>query len=249
MAFAAAHPRLRLVALASAVLLIAGTGDAAPSAGRSPSSPLPTKTWGPNSVARIAPRGLEAASPSLAVTSWAAALPPIDVVNRNTNARAKVRLYANDGGIDRDALHTFMRVAASVPSAASANAEPLEPRLVQLAIRASYHFGGRSIMIVSATRRGATGKHRSGHALDFKLEGVSAAELAAYARRTPRAGVGIYTHPKTQYIHLDVRDRSYHWIDGSPPGVTWREQLLRDESQAKRDASYAAAMDLPEAAR
>jgi uncharacterized protein YcbK (DUF882 family) len=236
MAFAAAHPRLRLVALASAVFLIAGTGDAAPSAGRAP-----------NSVARIAPRGLEAAAPSRAVTSWAARLPPIDVVNRNTNAQAKIRLYSESGEVDRDALHTFMRVASSVAN--GVKAEPLEPRLVQLAIRASYHFGARSILIVSATRRGARGQHGSGHALDFKLEGVSPAELAAYARRTPRAGVGIYTHPKTQYIHLDVRERSYHWIDGSPPGVTWREQLIRDESQAKRDASYVAAMDLPEAAR
>ena len=30
-------------------------------------------------------------------------------------------------------------------------------------------------------------------------------------------GVGVYTNPLTQYVHLDVRERSYHWIDASPP--------------------------------
>ena len=91
---------------------------------------------------------------------------------------------------------------------------------------------------MSATRKGAHGKHGKGEAIDFQLEGVSAATLAAYLRGTPLAGIGIYTHPKTQYVHLDVRAHSYHWLDGSPPGVTWREKLLGDPSQEKRDASY-----------
>lgn len=127
--------------------------------------------------------------------------------------------------------------------------EPLDPRLIKLAFRASYHFGGAPIAILSATRKNTRGKHATGEALDFSLEGVRAATLAAYLRGTPRAGVGIYTHPKTQYVHLDVRDHSYHWLDASPPGVTWRERLLKDSSQAKRDESYAEAMDLPETAR
>jgi hypothetical protein len=58
-------------------------------------------------------------------------------------------------------------------------------------------------------------------------------------------GVGIYTNAKTHYVHLDVRDRSYHWLDASPPGVTWREALLPDPSQQKRDSSYTPESDLP----
>jgi hypothetical protein len=172
-------------------------------------------------------------------------LPAIEVKNPNTNAHARIRLYVEDGAIDPDALGTFMRVASS----AGAVDERLEPRLVQLAFRASYHFNGAPMVLVSATRPGAQGKHGSGSALDFKLDGVSAAALAAYARTFPRAGVGIYTHPKTQYVHLDVRDRSYHWLDGSPPGATWREALLKDPTQPARDASYVVAMDRPETAR
>jgi uncharacterized protein YcbK (DUF882 family) len=238
---------LRDVAIALAVMLAAGTGDAAPS-----TAPVRHARI----VDRSSPRPLDLSDSPTAVArsnaSWAVSLPAIEVRNRNTNARAKIRLYSDDGEIDRAALRAFMRVAAStadLSDRANGNvAEPLDTRLVQLAFRAAYHFGGASIVIVSATRKGTHGKHGSGQALDFHVEGVRAATLAAHARAYPRAGVGIYTHPKTQYVHVDVRDRSYHWLDGSPPGVTWRERLIADPGQRKRDASYTSVMDLPEAA-
>ena len=177
----------------------------------------------------------------------------ISVTNRNTNVHADVRLYTDHGSLELAALKEFMRVACTVPDAEDKEngevAEPLDNRLVQLAVRASYHFAAAPIVLVSALRKGAHGKHGSGQALDFKLEGVSASDLAAFVRTFPRAGIGIYTHPKTQYVHVDVREHSYHWVDGSPPGVTWREQLLPDPTQEARDASYVGAMDLPEVAR
>ena len=69
--------------------------------------------------------------------------------------------------------------------------------------------------------------------------------LAAYLRGLPRVGVGIYTHPRTQFVHLDVRDQSYHWLDASPPGVKWREMQLRDAGASKRDEAWTPARDLP----
>ncbi|MDB4946533.1 MAG: hypothetical protein JWP97_6067 [Labilithrix sp.] len=184
-----------------------------------------------------------------ALAPWAAALAPITVENRNTNARAAIRLYDARGALDREQARAFMRVAgraADAPEDASDDDERLDLRLVQLAVRAAYHFGGARISIVSATRPGAHGKHGSGEALDFALTSVAAPALAAYLRGTPRAGVGIYTHPKTQYVHLDVRDESYHWLDGSPPGVSWRERLVPDPKRAERDAAYDVTLDLPE---
>lgn len=193
-----------------------------------------------------------------AVVPWAAKLAPIEIFNRNTNAHGKVRLYDDHGVVDRSAARAFMRIAGRLHESAvvvspqtegrddASDDERLDLRLVQLVVRASYHFGGAQVSIISGTRPGGNGRHGTGEALDFSLEGVKAPLLAAYLRGTPRAGVGIYTHPKTQYVHLDVRDRSFHWIDGSPPGVTWREQLIADPKQGVRDASYAPALDLPE---
>lgn len=179
---------------------------------------------------------------------WATTLPALAVDNRNTGAHGTLRLYTATGTLDLAACRAFMTIAVSAKDA-DVESEPLDTRLLQLAARAAYHFGGKALTIVSATRKGAHGKHGTGEALDFKLDGVSAAELAAYLRTYPRAGVGIYTHPKTQYVHLDVRDHSYHWVDASPPGVTWREALLPDPKQAVRDAAYDAWSDLPEAAK
>ena len=184
-----------------------------------------------------------------AAEPWAESLGSIEVFNRNTNGHGKVRLYDAHGTLDRGEARAFMRIAGrskDAPDDASEDDERLDLRLLQLVVRASYHFKGAPVSIVSATRPGANGKHGSGEALDFALEGVKAPVLAAYLRGTPRAGVGLYTHPQTQYVHLDVRDHSYHWLDGSPPGVTWREQLLADPKQAARDASWKETLDLPE---
>lgn len=231
---------------ALAVLFAAGTGDAAPTSGPVRNAHI---------VERMPPRPLELPNAPATIgrkSEWATALEAIDVKNHNTNVRATIRLYAEDGSVDRSALSVFMRVASSSPDHADLPdgqiAEPLEPRLVQLAFRAAYHFGGKPVVIISATRRGAHGKHGTGEALDFQLTGVRAATLAAYLRTFPRAGVGIYTHPRTQFVHLDVRDRSYHWLDASPPGVRWRDKRLSDRTQQKRDASYSSLMDLPETA-
>jgi uncharacterized protein YcbK (DUF882 family) len=234
---------LRAAAFATAAVLASGSGDAAPAGA-------------PVRHARIvepaAPRPLAPGAAARA-TPWAASLPAVHVKYRNTGAQGSVKLYAADGGIDRAALRSFMRIVAStanLPDNPDGEvAEPLDPRLVQLVMRASYKFGGANVIVVSAMRKGAHGKHGSGDAIDFQLEGVKASVLAAYLFETPRAGVGIYTHPKTQYVHLDVRDHSYHWLDGSPPNVTWREKLLPDPKQASRDASYVPALDLPESAR
>ncbi len=173
------------------------------------------------------------------VASWAERLPPIEVAGVNRRSRAGVRLYKPDGELDEEARATIERVAA--------NDEPphaLAARLEQLVLLAAYHFQGAPVVVVSAWRAHA-GRHGTGEAMDFKLKGVRARELAAYLRGLARAGVGVYTHPDTQFVHLDVRDQSYHWIDASPPGVKWREAALRDPGAEKRDAAWTPEMDLP----
>jgi uncharacterized protein YcbK (DUF882 family) len=180
-----------------------------------------------------------AAPPAMRVASWARNLPPVEVAGVGTRERARVRLYADDGEIDETARESLERVAAN-------DAEPhvLAPRVEQLLMRAAYHFGAAPVQVVSAWRQKAS-RHGTGEAIDFKLKGVRARELAAYLRQLPRAGVGIYTNPRTQFVHLDVREQSYHWIDASPPGVKWHEAQIRDPGALKRDAAWTPEADLP----
>jgi hypothetical protein len=179
------------------------------------------------------------------VVAWADRLGPIEVENGADASVASIRLYGSDGEIDPDALGAFQRAASREDD----EVHPLAARLVQLVFKAAYHFAEPHgavprVFIVSGFRAHA-GKHGTSEALDFKLKGVRAARLAAYLRGMPRAGVGIYTHPRTQYVHLDVREPSFHWIDASPPGVHWHEGAMWDKHVAARDAAWTPEMDLP----
>jgi uncharacterized protein YcbK (DUF882 family) len=182
---------------------------------------------------------LAAAPRAARSAAWADGLAPVEVSSALTGERAPLRLYAPDGQLDAEARTRFEQLAAG-----QGDAHALSPRLEQLVFKAAYHFGAAPVVIVSGWRDHA-GRHTAGEALDFKLLGVRAATLAAWARDLPRAGVGIYTHRRTQYVHVDVRETSYHWLDASPPGVTWKERQLRDPGQVKRDASWTPESDLP----
>jgi hypothetical protein len=171
--------------------------------------------------------------------NWAESLGPIEVASVATHVSTSIRLYSSDGAIDEEARSDFER-AASIED----DPHPLALRLEQLVMKAAYHFKQSRVVVVSGWRPNA-GRHGTGDALDFKLEGVRAAQLAAFLRQLPRAGVGIYTHPRTQFVHLDVREPSYHWLDASPPGIKWRAAQLRDPWAQKRDASWTPEMDLP----
>jgi hypothetical protein len=181
---------------------------------------------------------LIASAREVRIASWAAELNPVDVACANTRISAPIRLYDSTGEIDEDARAVFERVASGD------EAHHLSLRVVQLVFKAAYHFGGRRVRIISSWRERA-GKHTMGEAIDFKIDGASAWRVAAFLRGLPRVGVGVYTHPDTQFVHVDVRDDSFHWVDSSPPGVHWPERQIGDRGMARRDATYAPEMDLP----
>jgi len=175
---------------------------------------------------------------------WVEKLEAIRVKNLNTNAEAQISLYARDGSVDRTALAEFNDVVAR-----DGRSKAIAPRTVQLAMKAAYHFHVSEILVISAYRpatRHDHGPHTTGAAVDFQLPGIAARTLAAYLRKEPKAGVGIYTNPRTQFVHVDSREQSYHWLDASPPGIVWREKGLADPTREARDGSYDAAHDLPE---
>jgi uncharacterized protein YcbK (DUF882 family) len=165
----------------------------------------------------------------------------------NSRLTATVRLYAEDGAFDDEAAAEVDRLVA-----AGADAPPprMNRRLLRLVVKAASHFHATEVVLVSTFRGTARGgsRHRMGEAADFSFPGVTAAKLAAYLRTYARVGVGVYTNRRTQFVHLDVRDQSFHWVDGSPPGRTWRESPLTDRGAPARDAAYRPEQDLPELA-
>ena len=94
---------------------------------------------------------------------------------------------------------------------------PYLPRLLELIYRAVKRFRAPYVIVVSGYRDArATSRHAHGRAADIVLPGVSDRRLAAYFRRQGFVGVGLY--PVSGFVHLDVRSRSFFWIDRSGPG-------------------------------
>jgi uncharacterized protein YcbK (DUF882 family) len=191
-----------------------------------------------------------AAYGSPAADSAFSRLPALRFTNESDSRSLSVRLYDDSGYIDElEATRLDVLLCdARDPKAPAALA--LDRRTLQLAVRAALHFRVLEVRVVSAYRkpgRRREGLHATGKAIDFKLPGVSARVLAAYLRTLPRVGVGIYTHPRTSYVHLDDREHSFYWLDASPPGRTWREMSLGGGvSLIERDEAYARADDWPE---
>jgi uncharacterized protein YcbK (DUF882 family) len=201
----------------------------------------------PPSAPALAPR-LAPVTPSATSrppAAWAIALPAVRFVDTRTRAAAVVRLYAKDGSLSEEAACDLDRL---VVAGAGAPPPPLNRRLLRLLVKAAAHFHATEINLVSTFRdnAGIGSRHRTGDAADFSMPGVPAARLAAHLRTFPRVGVGVYTNRRTQFVHLDVREQSYHWVDASPPGRTWRESPLTDRGAIARDAAYRPEQDLPE---
>jgi len=191
----------------------------------------------------------EPANPPSASPSPFSALPELRLANLNTRESLSVQLYDAEGHVDPQSAQRLDGLLVDARDPDHVVQTELNRRTLQLLFRAAYHFRAASVEVVSAYRRPGRrreGLHAEGRAIDFKLPGVSAAALAAYLRTLPRVGVGVYTHPRTQYVHLDTRERSFYWLDASPPGRRWRERSLRDPKLLARDASYRESMDLPE---
>lgn len=179
--------------------------------------------------------------------AWAKRLAPILFRDVNTLADVSLRLYKDDGSIDEAAADEVERVLWAAKDEAPPH---VSRRLLQLVVRVAEHFDAHEIQVISSHRGKARkgSRHRSGEAIDFVLPNVPAKKVAEELRTYPRVGVGVYIHPRSQFVHLDVREQSYHWVDGSPPKRSWREVAMPDPTAAERDRAYDPKQDLPESA-
>jgi uncharacterized protein YcbK (DUF882 family) len=181
-----------------------------------------------------------------------AALAGLKIVNVNSRNASVIRLYDDLGRFDEAAAISLDDLLADSRDPDNPKTKEIDRRVYQLVFRAAYHFRSKVVQVISAYREPGSrseGRHGAGRALDFRLPNVSAPVLAAFLRQHGRVGVGLYTNAYTQFVHVDDRDRSYFWLDASPPGRSWRARQLGVPGAAKRDATYAPNLDWPEGTR
>ena len=127
--------------------------------------------------------------------------------------------------------------AARVMRDHSGNEHPVDPHLLDVIYRLQVHFSAPEIRIISGYRTprgGATSNHGKGRALDLVVPGASDEDVAKLAREQGFAGVGIY--PVSGFVHVDVRERSYFWVDTSGPGKRSRIRGILADLAQKSDS-------------
>jgi uncharacterized protein YcbK (DUF882 family) len=149
---------------------------------------------------------------------------------------------SDDGGftaMDLDRVAHLLR-------AATGEEHPIDPRTLSLAYRIQRHFGVPEIRVVSGYRvplRGSRSNHGKGRAIDLIVPGTPDEEVARFARELGFVGVGVY--PTSQFVHVDIRPRSYFWVDTSGPHMRNRERGILGDLAGRSDLAAAARGDKP----
>jgi uncharacterized protein YcbK (DUF882 family) len=167
---------------------------------------------------------------------------PVDAAGRPflilhaINANERVSLHPTSDSGTFSALD-LDRASSALRDTRSGNRHPMEPRLLDVLYRAQVHFGAPEIRVVSGyrTAHGKPSNHSRGRAVDFVVPGVSDADVARFARDLGFVGVGIY--PASGFVHVDVRHRSYFWVDASGPGRRNRERGILGDLAKRSDAA------------
>jgi uncharacterized protein YcbK (DUF882 family) len=160
------------------------------------------------------------------------------LVSLNTDDRVELSPFSERGGFSAAELD---RAAFVLREPSSGNEHPIEPRLIDLVYRIQVQFSAPEIRVISCYRTPHGRKasnHGHGRAMDLVVPGARDADVAKFVRELGFVGVGIY--PNSGFVHVDVRDRSYFWVDSSGPGRRNREQgILRDLAIKSDEAATA----------
>jgi|HubBroStandDraft_6_1064221.scaffolds.fasta_scaffold08808_2 uncharacterized protein YcbK (DUF882 family) len=153
---------------------------------------------------------------------------------RSINRGDAVTLASNADGtfpsIELDRASHFLRAMGGEEHA-------VDPRTLALVYRIQTHFAVPEIRVVSGYRPPKPGSHSNhgrGRAIDLIVPGTPDEEVARFVREIGYVGVGVY--PRSQFVHVDIRPRSYFWVDDSGPHRHSHERAILGGQAASSDA-------------
>jgi hypothetical protein len=161
-------------------------------------------------------------APRDAVRDWRAIDPPPLVLRpAGRSERYELTPESEEGGFGAEDLAKMKQACRH----RDGGSEEIHPRIVDLVYRAAREFDSPWVTVVSGYRPDrATSRHTQGRAIDIALPGISDRRLARFLMKQGFVGVGLYTG--SGFVHVDVRARSYFWIDRSPPGSPQRVRRI-----------------------
>ena len=228
--------RLAAIALLSiSPSLVGHAADAAPPA-KAPAKAAPAKK--PAAGAVPASRVWHTAPPGKTAPADTRGNPMLVLQGLNIPDHVELTAATTHGGFSAEDID---RAAHVMREPASGNEHPIDPRLLDAIYRLQTHFKAPEIRIISGyrtPRRATTSNHGRGRAMDLVVPGATDEDVAKFAREQGFSGVGIY--PVSGFVHVDVRERSYFWVDTSGPGKRSRIRGILADLAQKSDERAAA---------
>ena len=181
-------------------------------------------------------------APSSAVGDVPAPRPSLSLVSVNGGETEVLFPQRDDGGFSDEDL-------PAPPWCSHSSRRARSTRSLRVCSTSSIAPCGTStrqvVHVVSGYRRDRAGsRHTQGRAVDMMIDGVSNDQLAAYLRGLGFVGVGFY--PRAGFVHLDVRDASYFWVDDSAPGAPNHLVQVREEEARAADAAARERGEIPD---
>ena len=168
----------------------------------------------------------------------------LEVYNLNTQERVSVRLFSAQGGYAEDAAEDLTWIFRDWRQEVQC---PMEPRLLTILYLLGQVYR-RPLVLVSGYRKAAhraSSRHHLCAAADVRVPGVPMEELSLFVKsHFEQVGVGIY--PNSDFVHVDVREQTYYWLDPSGPGESKKERALELDPLAEPGSDWTLfADDLP----
>lgn len=242
-----------LCALATAAVPGLAHGEAEPARAQAAQGRKPASKTAARAPAPVAkrqppkPAAKKAPSPVAASRIWHALRPdttaPLDASGRpmlvlqalNTPDRVELTANSERGGFGAQDLD---RAAHVLRDSRTGNEHPIDPRLLDVLYRVAVRFSAPELRIISGYRTPRPGRrasnHAKGRAVDLVVPGTTDEEVARFVREQGFVGVGVY--PTSGFLHIDVRERSFFWVDYSGPGKKNRTRGILADLAAKSDA-------------
>jgi len=206
--------------------------------GARPKPPPPLPKGYANSV-----RAWHTATPGKTAPVDAAGRPKLVLYALNTTERVELTALSDKGGFSASDLD---HAAQLLRDPRTGNEHPVEPRLLDSVYRIARHFSAHEIRVVSGYRTPKPSTHSNhgrGRAMDMVVPGATDDDVAKFAREAGFSGVGVY--PVSGFVHVDVRERSYFWVDSSGPGRKSRLYGVLADVAARADSTALARGDRP----
>jgi uncharacterized protein YcbK (DUF882 family) len=136
----------------------------------------------------------------------------------NRHEEATFALVDSDGAAQPDVLKEFSHF---VRCWRTGREKMIHPRTAEIVTAMAQHFHVDRVDVVSGYRARPYGaphsKHFIGRAMDIRVPGVKAKEVATWLWQNFRhVGVGYY--PLQQFVHIDTRDQDIRWVDSASHG-------------------------------